>query len=150
MHIGDQLLGSSRSLSLLVEGDILYVQDMFLTSGFHFFTVDDVGLGRDFIYTFLDSLNCFSAIGCLTLSELPLAVSIDDFYHDFVDGRVIDDCSLAWLLDEVLLKKFYYDFFWIEVTGALKSCLWMPYFEQRLIDFNISSSMPIIVLSYSC
>ena len=128
------------------EYDILELQDTFLTNGLHRLKVPNLVIGRSVVSTFLESLNCYSKIACLTLSRAPLKPTICNLYDELLFSDAMSFKSDA--LETFLLEEFYYDFLWIEATRNLIEAPWFFHLENKLIEFNLITTMPIVLFSY--
>jgi hypothetical protein len=127
------------------ELEILQLQDLFLIYGCHYLTVPTMAYGRAIISLFLESLR-FSRVGCLTTSSSALPSFVAGLHDELAfEGALAFDHHL---LDEFLLNTFYYDFVWIECTEDLLKEPWFYYFEQKLHNYNLGASMPIVFVSY--
>src|SRR3990170_111182 len=69
-----------RDITTFSEHDIIQLQDVFLTAGFHHITVSDITQGRSLITTFTNALNYYRAIASLTCGAPELEQSIFDIY----------------------------------------------------------------------
>lgn len=126
------------------EYDILELQEIFLTYGLHSLKVPTLPFGRDLIIQLLDSLHCYSNVACLSLSSRPLRPSMVDLYAELgLAGALAHSHTM---LETFLIEHFYYDFLWIEMTQELDEAPWYWYFEQKLLDFNLIKTLPIIIV----
>lgn len=141
-------LESARSMKhvqhVLSEYDILELQEIFLTYGFHSLVVPSLPFGRDLTIRFLDSLNCYSNIACLSLSSRPLRSSVINVYEELgFSGALVHSGTT---IETFLLDQFYYDFLWIEMTQELDEAPWYWLFEQKLLEFNLFKALPIVII----
>ena len=130
----------------LSESDILYLQDAFLTNGFHHIQVKNVAAGRNIIRTFLDSLAVYHDTACLTAVDLGQE-GVFDINNALHDGGYLDLLGDKEL-EEFFIEEFYFDFMWIEASRELISSAWFIDFERKLEDFKITRHIPMIVISY--
>lgn len=126
------------------EEEILEIQDRFLNPGFHYIKVESFLVGRNLFKTFSGILKYYS--NKAYLSELPFDYSLNMFnlFQEFIDRGIIHDQPGA--LEDFLLNSFFYDFLAIEVTDKLLLKPWMSKFENLLIDYYFTETLPIIVL----
>jgi hypothetical protein len=130
------------------EQEILDLQDLFLTHGYHYLNVSSHGQGRALISLFLESLqsNFFSRIACLTMSPAALPDGIASLHDELaLHGALAFDHHR---LDEFLLNEFYYDFVWIECSRELTQSPWFYYLEKKLVDYNIGLHTPIVFVQH--
>jgi len=131
----------------LCEEDILCLQELFLSNGWHCISVDDIHAGRSMVSTMLYSLNYYHDIACLTVAEQqPLDSRCCDLYTKLLEKGHLD--SQSYDIEEFFLEDFYADFLWIEETEELKDAAWYNHFLQTVHDLKIDNHMPIILLSY--
>jgi len=136
-----------KDSKVFTERDIIQLQDVFLTHGFHTITVASVDQGRSLISKFIQALNYYKHIACLTTLVMPHDLDINVFnvfkvlnsYGDITNQAIFD----------FLLEYFYADFLVVEMSPELMMTPWFYNFEQQLLDFKIDTLMPIIYLSYS-
>jgi len=141
------LKGSKKISESLSEADILYLEDKFLTNGFHYITVKDVAAGRSLVSSFLHSLNYYSDNAVLTLSDYSLDSSIADIYYELLQGGYVDSCSYSDF-DEFFIDQFYYDFMWIEATKETIDEKWFAEFFGKMINFKLNEHIPVLIISY--
>lgn len=132
-------------LDRLSDQQILAFQDLFLTPGIHHIDVESLADGRIFIHTFLGSFAANKHVACLTTCGEFLAPTIIRLYDDLA---LAGSLSLSSSLESFLLEEFYYDFVWVECTPELLATPWFWHFEQKLSDFNLDETLPILVVSY--
>ncbi len=126
----------------LLDHDILALQEIFLTHGYHVIEVPSFGEGRLVINTFLRTLACFSSVCCLSLiGSVP--GSVVSLYDVFLNGSL--EMSEEFI-DLYLLQNFYFDFCWIECSNELLSASWFEHFRSRLYDYGIVKSLPIVAM----
>lgn len=130
----------------LTESDILSIQDRFLTNGFQHIKVKDIATGRVLVDTFmqfLQSLRVYHDIACLTTSTRALRPGICDIYAELALWQE-SKCDL----EEFFLDTFYFDFIWIEATKDMVAQSWYAEFERQIIELQLDSHIPIVVLWY--
>lgn len=129
----------------LSEQEILDLQELFLTYGYNHLSASSLGQARTLISLFVETLHSFSRIACLTTSSLALSDNVCRLHDELaLHGALAFDHRQ---LDEFLLNSFYYDFLWIECSDDLMQAPWFSYFEKKLHDYNIASSMPILFVT---
>ncbi len=129
------------------EQDIIRLQEIFLTNGWHCLQVQNLHEGRSVINTMLYSLNYYHDIACLTLRDYPLldSVCFDVYLHALEKGCLDSD---PYDLNSFFLDYFFADFLWIEETEELVASQWYGPFLQSLHDVQIEKHIPVIMLSY--
>ncbi len=124
--------------------EIIALQDLLLTPGFHSLKAATRSSGRTIIDVFLMSLNYFNTIGCLTLHKNSLPHNIHNIYHQLVEEGYLEQGSDG--IERFLVDAFYCDFLFIEIDDAMIKCNWLPIFQQKIIDLGIDTNIPIIYL----
>lgn len=147
LNLEKSIKKAKRMPESLSEADILYLEDRFLTNGFHYITVHDIIAGRSLMYRFLHSLNYYSDHAVLSIADLPLDSSITDIYYELLYGGYIDHSSYSDL-DEFFINQFYYDFIWIEASKQLMNQQWFSEFFEKMINFKLNEHMPVLIVSY--
>ena len=132
--------------SNLSEKEILSLQEFFWATGFHYLKVDTISQGRTLIKLFLSSLDYYKNVGCITLSSGALPMNATNLYTELKQFNALQENSQN--LEKFLLEAFYYDFVWIELTPSLLTSPWLGHLEQKIIDFNLASTMPILFIDY--
>lgn len=149
MKYSRMAIESARSIKhvhqSISEYDILELQELFLTYGLHSIKIPTMPFGRDLVVRFLDSLQCYSNVACLSLSTRPLRPGIVNLYDELALYGALAHSHTT--LESFLLENFYYDFLWIEMSQELDESPWYWYLEQKLLDFNLIKTLPIVLLS---
>jgi len=145
-HISHEFFVPFTSFNHFSEHDILDLQELFLSPGMHELTVPNIAAGRELMSSVLTAFNCFPRIACLTTASLPLPAHVTHLHDEMALHGALAFSNHQ--LDSFLLEHFYYDFLWIEVTPELLQSAWYPYFQLKLIDFNLAMTLPIIAVSY--
>jgi len=125
---------------------IIALQDLLLTPGFHCLKVANVASGRMIIDIFLMSLNYFHTIGCLTLHQSPLPGNIHNMYIQLLEEGYLNEGGDG--IERFLIEAFYCDFIFIEMEEAIMSKKWLPLFQQKIIDLGLDKTVPVIYLFY--
>lgn len=133
-NLGDFVLSSDY--------DVLALQNIFLTSGYHTFCTQHVYRTRNLICSLVSAIPSFSSVACLTLDGGPLPDGFVDMYQELTCCTDLSPLSI----DDFLLNEFYYDFLWVECTPALLESSWFGHFRQRLYDFNLLKSLSVLAL----
>lgn len=129
------------------EDDILYLEDIFLTSGLHTINVRNVESGRTLMYTFLQSMLSRPLAACLTNQKIPLKKPIEDMYK-----TVQNLCKKHEFKDAVeiyFLEYFQAHLVWIESSDDFLQDPLVYYALQVIYDLEIVNNSPIIMLSYT-
>ena len=129
------------------ETEIIAVNDLLLSSGFHTITVKNIASGRHILETFLTLLNCYQRIYWLTIDGTPPTGIID--LYDVLKNR---DCLTRSSLEcyqDYLYQDFYADFLVVECTERLLKEPWYADFEQALYETHLFDQMPVVQLLYA-
>lgn len=124
----------------IFDEQIIEINNLFLTAGFHTILVNDFSTGRALISTFLASLNYYHQVGCLTIDNQPL-MDADNLYRMLKDNYQNNND-----LDQFFMESFYYDFIWIEENESLDHISTL--FKTKMKEFGIDQNIPIISLLY--
>jgi len=144
-----QLPASAKSIKQpFSESDILYLHNIFLTHGSHAIRVNNVAQGRTIIAAVLQSLNYYSAVACLSLSDQALENSIFDISYALTLGGYLTNHNSEIRLEEFFLDQFDVDFMWVEATQELIHQPWFESFMHHLELLKFEHHMPIIVVFY--
>jgi hypothetical protein len=123
---------------LISEQQIIELQELFLTPGFHQYPITTVKDARALMYTFLDALRCYQIVGCMTANtDLPLRKSIFDINDYLWQYGYLGSSNY----DKFFIEEFDIDFLWIEPTQHNE----FDQFKEKLAEFNIDKQIPIIV-----
>lgn len=123
------------------ESDILYLQNIFTSPGFHQFTVSSVLIGRELILQQLKALKWHQDIGYI--STMNTTITEAENIVNLI-GQPIDQDSI----ESFFIDRFYYDFLWIEGTQDLMAMPWIYIFEQQILHYRIDQMIPIITINY--
>lgn len=129
------------------DGDILELQDLFLSNGVHYIKVDDVRSGRALINLFLRSLNYYHNVACLSTSSEPLDSSVIDLYAELMVGGYLDEGATRQL-EEFFLDRFDHDFMWMEASRSVVESDWMAEVFRQMKNFKLEQLLPILIVSY--
>jgi hypothetical protein len=137
---------SSRQLSTkLSVDDILYLQQIFLTTGLHHIVAPNLSIGRRTMHLLLRSMNCFSNAACLTWEHKASLKGYD------VLGRLIDYCGQEANMDaieEYFIEEFEADFLWIEMSDAFMQNPFVVQAFNIMHVLNIIHKIPVVLISY--
>jgi hypothetical protein len=140
--------GIRQFSSHLMPDDILYLQKIFLTKGFHRIHVPTVCDGRSLMYKLLRSMHFFNDIACLTCITKP-AISLDvcDLLGD-LRTYCKEDTSIN-TIEEFFLDVFFTDFMWIELNEALLNDPMVQQAVYIMHAIEIAHRIPVIAISYN-
>lgn len=124
------------------ELDILYLQNIFTTPGFHALTVPSIAIGRELIIQQLGALQWHQDIGYLTANRTAVCTGAQNL------GLLIDQPIDQEVLETFFIQRFYSDFLWIEATDSLLAMPWIYAFEKQLLNYHVDQMIPIIILTY--
>jgi len=128
------------------EMEIIALNDLLLTNGFHTITVKNRTVGRRIIETFLSLLNYYSQIAWLSIDQAP----------------PVDMVNLAKLLQEktylaypcvdkfiaFLSEDFFANMLIIECSDNLLHSNWYAKFEQASYETGLYETMPLVHIMY--
>lgn len=138
---GDRVLVLQQPFS---EDDILTMHEVLLTPGIHYIAVSSISEGRQAITTFLDSLNYYHKVGCMTLASEPLShTEVTDVVHDLAERDLL---SSQVRMGSYFATEFDYDCLWIEAEKPLFHELWFKRFFDELEQLH--TAIPVIVFLY--
>lgn len=130
----------------LTERQILAFQDLLVTNGIHYIDVDSFSDARRFVASFTHMLGSSKRIACLTTANPPLDSDVISLYDDLaLAGSCTNLPQASISLETFLLQEFYYDFVWVECTSELLEKPWFWHFEQKLSEFNLGATFPILM-----
>lgn len=135
---------SHVSMSTLSEHDILYLNDLLLTNGFHQVLVKNIDLGSAIIETFLMCLNKYQWIYSLSNSRKNNR-GICNLMDELKNYGCLEASSCA-IYQAYFSEQFYADCLVIECTYDLLIKQWYGSFYKSLCDVEIAEHMPIIQL----
>jgi len=104
------------------EGDILYLQELFLINGWHGLKVKSINEGRSVITTMLYSLNYYHDIACLSIGEMSVDSKFFNVYDHMIEGGYLE--GQYHDIEAFLIEHFYANFLWIEETQELLKAPW--------------------------
>lgn len=125
----------ANSRTELTENDILYLQEIFLLSGFHCIKFLNLRLGKEIVENILDSLDFYNNI---------------QFLSDCDYSGLYNKLSAAYFdsnLEECLLDLNWPDILIIELSDVLISKPWFGKFLFLINDFNFINSTPVVLIS---
>jgi hypothetical protein len=147
LYVTNKFDQSTSIQDALSEHEILAIQDQFLTNGFHYVQMPDMGSGRVLIETFLASLDCYHNVACLTLERERLPQTVTNLYQEIYMHALGSISSTH--IEEYLVDHFYFDFLWIELSDVLCKQVWFEPLKQKLQDLGIAHALPIVQVSYN-
>jgi hypothetical protein len=110
--------------------------------------VRDVKIGRSIINMFLQSLNYYHDIACLTVVDEPFEQHVFDLWREMTLRFCLEPSS-QYDIEDFLIEYFYCDFMWVEATRELVEAPWFPTVEQIIVSFKLDKHIPIFILSYA-
>lgn len=133
------LLNNKLALS---EQQILELQDLFLTNGFHQISVPSIKEGRSLTQIFLRALGCYQTVGCVSNTNMTLKKGIFDI-HNYLLACGYLDKENSRDLARFFIEEFDFDFIWIEKK---QNDHWADYFEEKIQEYSIDQQIPIVIL----
>ena len=131
----------------LSEQAILEIQEKFLVNGFQYLKARSIQEGRSIIETFLQTLNFYHNVACLTtVKKLPL-YEATDIYAVLEVGGYLDSFEQQYL-EEYFVEHFYFDFMWVEATTEMLISDWFEEVKKTLINSAIDQHIPILICVY--
>jgi hypothetical protein len=121
------------------EEEILSMQDIFLTPGFHCLRVTSLEDARFLVERYLTSLFCFKNVAVATAFEGNVPHSAVNLFEAYeLEGHNAD---AAQHLEMSIIEQFYYDFLWIETSEQGGN---MEDLYEALRSSNIHAHTPIV------
>lgn len=136
----------SLSGTHMCDQQIIEINNILLTPGFHSIRVDSIGSGRNLLNVFLPSLNCYHAIGCLTMGGVS-PEHVQNIYTMLQEGSYLDAYSPDDF-DHFFTELFYFDFLWIEESHTLMCQPWVGIFKEKIKELGIHKNISIISFTY--
>lgn len=132
------------------ENEILYLQDLFLTPGFHKLKFSNTEAAREQLYTILDSLKFYQNTAGLSLQTLGFRDDITDLYAEILQAGCLNlsNSSINENLVDFCLNNFYYDFLWIENPPALEATQWYQQLLELISNFKLDQLIPICLVEF--
>lgn len=131
----------------IVDEQIIHINNLLLTPGWHTFLVDSVQSGRTLLDTFLMNLHYYRDIGCLTLEQVPLSPEVENIHQQLITGHYLETFSNKDL-EHYFIESFDFDFVWIEESTELIKNPWFSLFKQKITELKIDEQIPLISLCY--
>jgi len=130
------------------EVEILYLQDLFLTPGFHKIKFTNLKVARNQLYTILDSLKFYQNTAALSLQTTGFREDLTDLYSELLQYGCLDtpENSSNENLVSFCLDNFYYDFLWIENPQTLEINQWYQQLLEFIADFKLDQLIPICLV----
>lgn len=125
------------SVDRLTENEIIHVNNLFTTYGFHTILLKDQKESRALINRFLPTLNYYKSIACLTNPASIVPTHVDNLAYMFEQEND---------LDAILTECFYYDFVWIEEYQLVADQAKL--LKIKLKELNLHAELPIISFLY--
>lgn len=116
---------------------IIQLTNILMSMGNHRIMVPSLHQGRTMMTTFLQSLNYYTRLGCLSASATPLPELVDDLSYLF---EAHDD------LDSMITHTFHYELIWIEETPELAQRA--QALRTKLKELGMTQSICVVTLCY--
>lgn len=125
--------------------DILYLQQIFLTTGLHHIAVPNLSVGRKIMRSLLQSMHYFNNTACLTQEHKTSLEGYDVLGHlkDFC-GKEADSNAI----EEYFLEEFEADFLWVELNEALMQNSFVVQILNIMHVLDITHKIPVVAISY--
>ncbi|MCX5923178.1 MAG: hypothetical protein NTU89_01280 [Candidatus Dependentiae bacterium] len=125
---------------------IIELQNIFMTPRIHKITVKNITSGRSLINTFLNSLNYYHNVGCLTAIPICLDLQTVDMYQliqEYTQSFEIDRA-----IEDFFVEHSYFDFVWIEMTKDLLDQFSLQDIKRMCEILTVNESIPVIMIHY--
>ncbi len=129
----------------LTDAMLIDLHNLLITPGVHELQTESFAQGRRLLLKLLNSLDCYSAIACITNQTRSIQRPIVNLYQKLAQMDLQESTNQRFTY--FLLEEFHFDFFWIELSTDLEQQSWVTAFMQMLHDFNITASTPCIILT---
>lgn len=128
----------------ITECEILAMNDLLLTNGYHLITVKNFSVGRTIVDSFLMLLNRYQQIYWLS-DDGKVPEQTYNLYTNMKQAGCLKDRSIEGYMS-FFHEEFYGDCLIIECTNELLKTDWYLDFEQALYEVQLSDHMPIVQL----
>lgn len=129
----------------LSDTNIILLQNLLMTPAKHYIKTENVHIGRLLIHTFLNALNYYRNIGCLTTIDRQ---SLPSHVLDFMAIKKEKEGLFIESIERYNIENTSVDFVWIELTDQLKTVLTKKEL-QGFCDLVLANSQtPIVIVSY--
>lgn len=127
------------------EDEVIAVNDLLLTNGYHTIVVKNITIGRAIIHMFLSLLKRYKHISWLSAED-----TYDNNVYALLQQQQHDEdkADLIDMYTRFIYEEFHGDCLIIECTNQLKIEIWYPYFKQALYDTHVGNHIPIVQLVY--
>lgn len=129
----------------LSDTNIILLQNLLMTPAIHYIKTKNVPIGRLLIHTFLNALNHYRNVGCLTTIDRQ---SLPSHVLDFLTIKKEKEGSFIESIERYNIEHSSIDFVWIELTDRLKA----EFTKKELQGFCdlvlANSQTPIVIISY--
>lgn len=122
------------------EQAIIDLHALFITPGIHHIEIESLQKGRTLLEALLTSLNCYTAIACITTNEIAFMTDIYDCSHDL---------AMQPCIESFFAEQFTFDCMLIEPCQSLTRLPWYKKVEKYLYTSTISLHAPIIFVAYA-
>lgn len=122
------------------EQAIIDLHALFVTPGIHHIEIESVDKGRTLLEALLSSLNCYTAITCITANEIAFMTDI----YDCSDELATQTCIESFFNEQCL-----FDCMVIEPCPKLAVSSWYKKAEKYLRTSTMSLHAPIIFVTYT-
>jgi hypothetical protein len=124
-----------------VEHEIIEMQELLLTKGFHELWVADMDEGRKTVHQFLAALSCYEKIAVLTTSEYA-EIEIESFLHLY---PLIAQYTHEYELN-AFLNVLHIDFLLIEEDAQMQQEAWFSLFKHKLKQYQLDRHFPVVTM----
>lgn len=143
---------SGQPYSLKIsESEILHLQDLFLTPGFHELKFVNLKTARLQLYTILEALQFYHRPAALSTASASFKAPLTDLYGELLQAGCLTTTGLTSscrveALSNFCLQQFHYDFLWIEDPAHLATYSWYQPFCDLLADYRFDQLLPICLV----
>lgn len=128
----------------LSDANIISLQNLLMTPSVHYIKTENVATGRFLMNTFLDALNHYHNIGCLTVVDnYNLKSNILDFATLKTEQHQLIDT-----IENFCIENPYIDFVWVELTETLLNQISPNQLNRFCELFGSTGQTPVIMMSF--
>ena len=118
------------------DAQIITIYDMLLKPGIYYWKMPDLKTGRNILWSFLQSLDYYDDIACISYNQDPLPLTVLPLVEYWQMTGYLD-CAQQELLCSYFTQEWSHDFIWIEYDQALSNAPWLAQVEQQLQERSL-------------
>lgn len=129
------------------DAEIIRISDMLLTPEIRTWNMPSIAAARTVLWPFLQSLDYYRDIACITLDQSPLPVSVLSLVEYWrATGYLENERSIDF--SQFFAQECTNDFLWIECDKALLKTPWFSRVEEEIENWHLEMHMKILYITY--